>query len=616
MSWKDFIKIPWNKYEAALLVFVYQEYASGNISRAAAVSQLSNRLRARMRRIGIPISDAFRNEAGIALQMSAIEFIFTDGKSGTSHSSVLFREICQEYLTHREAFDELLRVANQKYPLVAESENGSGEQNSFEEGHQLGTTTEQIQLSNLSLQERVTRILIDRFPKGFRLKSHIEASRFRRIYFDHFQEELHVQDLDDLICRCGIEHEGRLYVPEVILPEKERELLFEYIDNEIDLGHCIYYQSLFNRFESLFQEGAIFDTGILKAFIQFYKPEFVFHKSFFTTASGPTASLESIVSQCYLEAGKPLTDSEVHNTLYFLPQDTISNAISRVPQILSSGRGQKFHIGIVHFPQDVLDDISALIAREILAKQYISEKELLDVLKVKFPEYFSDSILPDVGIRNALAFIFHAKFNFDGKIISSYDKPFDMSEVFRDFSKDRDSFSLEELQTLANDLGTQIYFDAVFENSVRINHDVFVAKHTPVFQIELTDTLLNKLCIKDYLPIKSVSSYGVFPEASSPWNNYLLESYVGFFSKQYKLVHAYFTANFTYGAIVKRTSTISSFDDLITRALADSDCPLNKHDVLAFLASMGYIVKRTYNNIDQVIQNARTIRNQRLSIKG
>ena len=616
MSCADFVKIPWNKYEAALLVDATRRCRDGLMPRAVAITDLSQRLRLPHVQSENGISDTYRNEAGISLQMSAIDYLFSDGASGTSHSNAIFREVFALYSEYPEVFAELLYTAEQQYPLVGK-EVSSSFASSESKVEKVIDVQIYAQVPSSSLEERLQHLLIEKFPKGFRLNSHIEISRLQRLYSSRYGEEQPIQVLDDVIRKSGIVHDGRVYLPDAMLPADARELLFRYIEKEFEAGHdSLYYEAVYSRFEALFQEGAIFDAGVLKTYIQYYRPDLVYHKFFMTNSSGSLKSLESTVSQCYLDAGRPLTDAEVCSALYYIPQDTISNAISRVPEIISSGRGQKFHVEIVHIPQTVLCGISQLINNEISSKRFISEKELLDVLKVKYSEYFSEGLLPDVGIRNALAYLFRDKYKFDGKIISSYEHPFDMSEVFRDFSKSKDSFTLSELQSLANDLGTQIYFDAIFESSARINHDVYVKKSELIFQTELTDSLLEKFLDSDYLPIKSISSFGVFPEANYPWNNYLLESYLYSFSSDFKLIHTYFNANFTYGAIVKKSSRISSFDELISLAIADSNCTLAKDDALEYLVDMGYIVKRTYNNIDAVIQNARAIRNHRLSTKG
>lgn len=124
MSLPDFIKIPWNKYETVLLVDAYQRSIAGEMSRSMAISLVSKRLRSHMINMGIQISDVYRNESGISLQMSAIEYLFTDGETGISHVSNLFQDTVKLWQNNKDGFDILLSEANQRYPYDDSSNIG------------------------------------------------------------------------------------------------------------------------------------------------------------------------------------------------------------------------------------------------------------------------------------------------------------------------------------------------------------------------------------------------------------------------------------------------------------------------------------------------------------
>ena len=59
------IRIPWDKYEAALLLDYCIKVENSEISRVEAVSTVSQMLRSRAIRKGYEIDDVFRNENGI-----------------------------------------------------------------------------------------------------------------------------------------------------------------------------------------------------------------------------------------------------------------------------------------------------------------------------------------------------------------------------------------------------------------------------------------------------------------------------------------------------------------------------------------------------------------------
>ena len=109
------LNIGWNKYEVVLLVDAYQRYLQEEWSRKDAVAILSKRLRARMQRLGSAVSETYRNENGISMQMSAIEYLFTDGQKGISHVSTLFREVFKMFNEEINSYDEMPRICRGKY---------------------------------------------------------------------------------------------------------------------------------------------------------------------------------------------------------------------------------------------------------------------------------------------------------------------------------------------------------------------------------------------------------------------------------------------------------------------------------------------------------------------
>jgi hypothetical protein len=183
--------------------------------------------------------------------------------------------------------------------------------------------------------------------------------------------------------------------------------------------------------------------------------------------------------------------------------------------------------------------------------------------------------------------------------------------VFADFCRNRDSFTLDELNVLANELGSTIYFDSVYSNSLRINRDRFVSKARAQFNVPDTDAALDRFCTGEYISIRNVDAYSLFPNAGFPWNEYLLEHYVAAYSEKYALLHIGFNANACVGAIVKKNTGYENIDDIVVRILADSDILLKKQAALQYLCDEGYIARRMYTNIEELLIRATAQRNRK-----
>jgi len=102
------IRVPWDKYEAAVLLDYILKVENGVFSRSEAVSIVSDKLRQRAIINGMEIDEYYRNENGISMQMSALRNCFLGIERGLTIST-LFREIVALYKTDRPAFYSILQ---------------------------------------------------------------------------------------------------------------------------------------------------------------------------------------------------------------------------------------------------------------------------------------------------------------------------------------------------------------------------------------------------------------------------------------------------------------------------------------------------------------------------
>lgn len=215
------------------------------------------------------------------------------------------------------------------------------------------------------------------------------------------------------------------------------------------------------------------------------------------------------------------------------------------------------------------------------------------------------------GFRDALKYKLGDRFSFKGNIISRAGQELSMADVYANYAKHHDSFTLVELQSLASELATIIYFDSVYENALRISKEDFVSKTRAQFAVSETDAAIDRVCTGNYISIQEITNFGVFPYVGFPWNSYLLEHYVAEYSHKYQLLHSGFNGTECAGAIVKRSSGIETFDDFIVDLLANSNIELNKASALQLLSDRGYLARRRYSNIESLIIKANAQRNRK-----
>ncbi len=102
------LRIPWDKYETALLIDACIRVDSGSIDRVQAVAELSKKLRQRAVEQGIEIDEIYRNVNGVEMQLLNMQGVLRKRGEHIGHSSKLFSDMAKMYYIDRSAFEDIL----------------------------------------------------------------------------------------------------------------------------------------------------------------------------------------------------------------------------------------------------------------------------------------------------------------------------------------------------------------------------------------------------------------------------------------------------------------------------------------------------------------------------
>lgn len=464
--------------------------------------------------------------------------------------------------------------------------------------------------------EGYEEVLRQYFKKGFRMDSPLEIRKFKRYYTAIHDRELTDSD-DDIskkIKQLCIIYEGKAFLPDVMLSEELKDELLNYIESAFADGKAaIYYQAIFAEFSDAFLDYHIHDADMLKSYLSFIGDgRFFINRNFISQTPDVSMDPLSEVRSCLQDYGRPATYDEIFAALPHLPQSKIKFILASNVEFVNNGRSEYFYESIVNLSDEELDGIAEIIQRTIDEKDFIGGNELYDAIHAKYPYIIEENrALSMYGFRDALKAKLGDRFSFKGNIISRSGQELSMADVFAKYARSHDTFTLSELQSLANSLATPIYFEEIYENSLRISRDQFVAKMAAQFPIEAIDAALDRICTGKYISLLEVTNFGAFPYVGFPWNSFLLEHYVASYSQKYALLHSSFNGTECAGAIVKRSAGIDNFDDLIVDLLANNQIEMKKAPVLQFLSDKGYLARRRYSEIESLIIKANAQRQRK-----
>lgn len=609
-----FVKISWNKHETALLIDAYKKVSSGEAVRKDIVASLSSRLRYGMTINGIEINDRYRNENGIMLQMSAIEYLLTEGNKGIANGSHVFAEMVELSKADNIAFNKILAEAKEKYPLPSDNYtcmemaksgvNIAGEENPHD----------------ILLLKDIKKVLSTKFSKGMRINSSIDIRRFR-VYFEEAYGKvcnLTEIDLQRIIKECGMENEGKIFVPENLLPEDLQKEVNDFVENTFSTHrNYMFYECLFAHFSNKLLYTPVANVLILRAYLEYkYKNQFYFSKDYMAIDANVDIEVDDEVIGYVRDQWQIVSEDDVVHALYYLPENAVRNAFGRNQTILIAAcEGMRFHIDKFEVSNAELRKISDIIDSVINESQFISGDELLKYVRQNVPNVINNnSDIPELGIRKALAVRLADRFSFNNSVISRKGERLSARDALLAFAKSHAKYTLQEIDELAKSLGTVLnyYLETLLEYSVRINASLFVAKANVHFDVEVIDHVLEQQFDKDmlYCPLRDISNFTAMPECGYPWTQRLLESYLKAESHKFTLYTSdYLNKNSVCGVVAPKSET-TTFEDIIVSLLAQGNIKLEKKEVLEYLVSEGCIVQRRYANIESVIKKAQLLRDR------
>lgn len=450
-------------------------------------------------------------------------------------------------------------------------------------------------------------ILVKYFPNGFRLDSPIELKRFRNYSADDHAENIPLfdEDLQTVIRLCGTLFQGKVYVIE----EETESRLKEEIDSQITCGvEIIYYSSFYDRHESWLFDGRIISDDMLKQILMGLYPAFTHKPGYFTIHDHRSREL-SIIKNEILRIWNHdvlLDYDQIAARLPYIPLDKIKYALAMDNGFIWNSKDVYTHIGMVDISEEERFSIQEYVENTCLLSGYVS---INDIPLKAIEEHNNELSL--TAIHSAVYSIALSDYyDKHGKIITRKGDSLDARLLMKEKCRSTDTCSLKELiqyeQELTGDTYTWIALEAGYSVLVRTSEESFVAEKFVHFDCEAIDSALDIFVTGQYLPLKGVTTFAAFPDCGQLWNLFLLESYLRRFSNRYRFDSL--TMNSQNAGVIIRKDCSLSYPEIITDAVAASNVDLTKTAVIEYLYKGGYLGRRVYNRIDELIEQVKTLR--------
>lgn len=720
------IRIAWDKYEVALLLKYTVEVEEGKVSRASAVSEVSEILRNRAISKGLAIDEFFRNINGISMQMAALKNCYLGVEKGLTISK-LFREIVSLYKSDQSAFERILQeeAVEMEHSKGKANETADGDNRvyfaetrsyahtkptsctykgtpiacvgwnalyinlvrafykdyalSFPVGKQLSSSARidignsmgmiypkeiadgiylecnvsatgiinkiraLMNACNISSDDVViyycrsgqkadaadkkdaiskekvpewspkyTKVLSNllqaHYQYGFRIGSPIEMMRLRN-YAD--AESIVIPESDEeLSCEiraAGVLIDGKLFA----LSDSLLDDVGAFIDSIFSSGACVVFtEVLMEKHLDWFEERLIISEEMLKEILRKSRPGYYFGHNIIT-AGNKLSEHDAIVHDILRIAGNSsvILFDEMVQQLQYIPSDKIAWSLSASQEFVWISEGKYFVMR--HFLVGNEDETAILdfVARECERNGFASITDL------PFGSIPDDNYELSVTALYSAVFtrILKGRYYLHGKIITKESNGVDITALLKAFCVGRDECSVSEVLARATELtgaiNKQYSMEALYGTMVRVDVDRFVSEKYISFDVERIDHLLSEVLGDRFTPIKSITTFALFPACGISWNHYVLESFCYRFSNKYRLVVMNY--NDKNAGIIKFKDLPLGYTDMLCEAAAVSNIELTQDCVGQYFFDCGLTAKRKYSNLSEIVERARNIREER-----
>lgn len=491
-----------------------------------------------------------------------------------------------------------------------------GNEREFEQHNTIArVSTDKLGLDQ-ETHSRYTTILAKYFGEdGYQPGRAIFRGRFRKYYQEEFGTTPQEGDdrIDGIMDQIGTNLDGRIFPK----PGEDQTGLISDIIADIMTAFAegatgVYTDAVFTKYQQqLADRLQIYHVDALVPLLLSNANGRYYQKYSYLTPTEKNADPAADVLRVMKSFAEPQDYESIHEKLWYIPYDKMKTLLVLDKSIVNVAAGTYFYAPNIPISADELRTLIATMQQELNYHSYITDVELMELIRNKCPSVaINTANYTTFGLRNCLGYILRDHFSFNGPIISALGSELRMADVYAEFARSHEVLQYDDLKALSDDMNIVIYWDSVLSEMVRVSESEMVRNDRIHFDVEAIDNILDNMCPRDYVALKDINLFLYFPNIGYPWNSFVLESYLFGFSRKFKLFHTSFGSTNACGAMVRANSIITDYRSLVIDILAHSNALHSSKEALQYLVSQGYQQRKILSGIEQIVQEAKLLKEQ------
>jgi hypothetical protein len=432
--------------------------------------------------------------------------------------------------------------------------------------------------------------------------------RFRKFYINDIGEEVLLPDIDLIksITACGTLFDGKVYTVSEETKTRIKEMTDDYF---ADGARTIFYEEFYTKNEDWLFDNGIVSEDMLKGILSRLFPNLWFTQTYFGhTNASVYSTLESEILRVWGD-DVLLTYEQVSERLMYIPLERIKYALGQNADFIWNSVETFSHTSRIDITNEEQHRLRDVAMHECSVHGYAS----MTILPNKDIEDRNHD-LSITAIHNAIYRIcLSDKFDKKGKIITRKGDVFDAFSIMKEHCRTVDKCTLDDLLNFERELTGEVHrwipMEAGNQVLIRINKNSYVADKYVRFDVDAIDDAIEAVIKGDYVPLKTFTTFGTFPDCGQKWNLFLLESYCRRFSRAFRFDTPSVNSR-NAGAIIRKSSGMN-YTEIMTDAVAKSEILLTNESIGRYLYESGYTGRNTTSKASEIISKARIMRERR-----
>ena len=452
---------------------------------------------------------------------------------------------------------------------------------------------------------RIINLLETEFPNGIRPYSTIDCSKLRRLYYQHFDEELpETLTVSTELQRVGVVHEGKVFPR----PSSKDGGWRKIVEGLIGQGHTVFqFSRLMELYAPTFIQLGIRSSEMLRETVIREAQDVYEISGNLFGLKGQENIVNHIVSVIVSQEGAIVDMREVSKKIPYVDMDFLRTLCLEQNDWIRNDQDSYAIVSRVAFDEVEISRGSADCEMAVKTKGFFS----LLQLRLDNSSAMNDRELTNCALRGAFFQRFLSdRFDIHGQIVCVKGASVDGQLPIRLALRGQSDISLEQIGTLAKEYNIAPYLalKAAHEEMVRVDRERFVAPALIRFDAPCIDKAIADVCEGNIMPFGVFNNFSDFPAVPGfTWNYFLLEAFLRRASIGFHLVSPSVPAIDVSGAVVPRAFREWSAEDAFATLALRYGVGAELEAVGDFLVAKRCILRRSQKTVWAVVSRMKEL---------